>query len=175
MDSTATWLANIIRDVPDFPKKGIMFKDITTLLKDPHAFRTAIDKLTEPFRDSQIELVVGMESRGFILGCPVAYALGAGFVPVRKVGKLPSSAIRAEYSLEYGTATIEMHEDAIAPGQKVLVVDDLLATGGTAEATIKLIEKLRGEVVAVAFLIELTFLGGRSKLENRSVVSLVKY
>lgn len=171
----ASWLSAKIRDVPDFPQKGIIFKDITPLLKDPRAFKVAIDNLIAPFRDRQVDLVVGMESRGFIFGPTIAYALGAGFVPVRKAGKLPASSIREEYTLEYGTATLEMHEDAIAPGQNVLVVDDLLATGGTVVATINLVERLRGKVVGVAFLIELAFLNGRSKLENRQVVSLLTY
>lgn len=175
MEMSLASLTEKIRDVPDFPHKGVVFKDITTLLKDSRAFKMAIDGLIEPFRGTQIDLVVGMESRGFILGSPIAYQLGAGFVPVRKVGKLPASAIRAEYTLEYGTAALEIHEDAIVPGQKVLVVDDLLATGGTVGATIDLIEKLRGEVVGVAFLIELTFLNGRSKLHERRVVSLLQY
>jgi len=175
MELTFDSLAEKIRDVPDFPQKGVVFKDITTLLKDGQAFRMAIDALVEPFKDAKVDLVVGMESRGFIFGSPIAYQLGAGFVPVRKMGKLPASSIRAEYALEYGTATLEIHEDAIIPGQKVLVIDDLLATGGTVGATIGLIEKLKGEVVGVAFLIELTFLNGRSKLQNHRVVSLLKY
>ncbi|MBI2954166.1 MAG: adenine phosphoribosyltransferase [Chloroflexi bacterium] len=168
-------LAERIRDVPDFPQKGVLFKDVTTLLKDPEAFKLAIERLTHPFRATPVDLVVGMESRGFIFGAPLAFNLGAGFVPVRKVGKLPAPAIRAECTLEYGTATLEMHEDAIRPGQKVLIVDDLLATGGTIEATINLIERLGGDIVAVAFLIELTFLNGREKLRGREVVSLIRY
>lgn len=175
MDGSVRSLVEKIRDVPDFPEKGILFKDITTLLKDPEAFKLAINKLTQPFRNMHIDLVVGMESRGFIFGAPLAYNLGAGFVPVRKMGKLPAQSIRAEYALEYGTATLEIHEDAIQAGQKVLVIDDLLATGGTVSATIDLVERLGGDVVAIAFLIELTFLSGREKLRGREVVSVIRY
>ncbi len=175
MDGAIRSLAEKIRDVPDFPQPGIIFKDITTLLKDPEAFSVAINKLTQPFKGMTIDLVVGMESRGFIFGAPLAYNLGAGFVPVRKMGKLPAQAIRAEYALEYGTATLEIHEDAIKSGQKVLIIDDLLATGGTVSATIDLIERLGGDVVAIAFLIELTFLNGREKLRGREVISLIRY
>ncbi|MCL5266172.1 MAG: adenine phosphoribosyltransferase [Chloroflexi bacterium] len=168
-------LAEKIRDIPDFPQKGVLFRDITTLLKDAVAFKVAIDKLTQPFNGMPIDVVVGMESRGFIFGAPLAYNLGAGFVPVRKMGKLPASAIRAEYDLEYGTAALEIHEDAIQRGQRVLVIDDLLATGGTVSATIDLVERLGGQVVAVAFLIELTALNGRDRLRDREVISLIRY
>ena len=159
-------LEDKIRDVPDFPKKGIIFKDITTLLKDASAFKYVIDELTQRYRNRGVEVVVAMEARGFIIAAPLAYNLGAAFVPVRKPGKLPAETSRAEFSLEYGTDAFEMHKDAILPGQKVLVVDDLLATGGTVGATIQLVEELGGEVIGVAFLIELTFLKGRQKLKD---------
>ncbi|HIP97504.1 MAG TPA: adenine phosphoribosyltransferase [Anaerolineae bacterium] len=168
-------LASMIRDVPDFPKKGILFKDITTLIKDPEAFQTAIDMMFDYCKDMPVDVVAAIESRGYIFGGVLAYKLGAGFVPVRKEGKLPAETIRVEYSLEYGTAVLEMHKDAIEPGQKVLVVDDLLATGGTAKATIDLVEELGGEVVAVLFLIDLTFLKGVEKLKGYDVYSLIKF
>lgn len=164
-----------IRDIPDFPQKGVIFKDITPLIKDPIALRQVIDDLTQRYRERRVDVVVAMESRGFIFGAPLAYSLGAGFVPVRKEGKLPWETLRAEYSLEYGTSTLEIHKDAIAPGQRVLVVDDLLATGGTVEATIRLVEQLGGQVVGVAFLIELTFLHGVERLRGYDVVSLVRF
>ncbi|MBI2861647.1 MAG: adenine phosphoribosyltransferase [Chloroflexi bacterium] len=168
-------LAAKIRDIPDFPKPGIVFKDITTLIQDPKALKYAIDQLHKHFRGRGIDVVVAMESRGFIFGAPLAYKFGAGFVPVRKLGKLPSDTIRVEYDLEYGTNTVEMHSDAISPGQRVLIVDDLLATGGTAGATIKLVEHLGGVIVGIAFLIELTFLNGRQGLEKYDVFSLIQY
>jgi len=168
-------LASRIRDVPDFPQKGILFKDITTLLKDGPAFREAIDALTRTVRDCNVEVVVGMESRGFIFAAPIAYNLGVGFAPVRKLGKLPADTISAEYALEYGTNTLELHVDAIADGQRVLVVDDLLATGGTVGATIDLVERLGGEVVGTAFLVELTFLDGRRRLDGYRVTTLISY
>jgi adenine phosphoribosyltransferase len=168
-------LAPLIRDVPDFPKKGILFKDITTLLKDAHAFKQSIDQLTEAVWKYQPDVVIGMESRGFIFAAPIAYQLDAGFVPVRKLGKLPGEVISTEYDLEYGTNTLELHSDAISAGQKVLVVDDLLATGGTVSATIELVERLKGKVVAVAFLVELTALNGRARLQNYDIVSLIKF
>lgn len=164
-----------IRVVLDFPEKGIRFKDITTLLNDGDAFHQAIDALADPFRDKKIDLVVGPEARGFIVGVPVAYTLGAGFVPVRKPGKLPSETLTYEYSLEYGKNTLEMHKDAISPGQRVLIVDDLLATGGTIEATISMVEALGGIIVGLVFLIELSYLEGRKKLANYDVMSLMKY
>jgi len=164
-----------IRDVPDFPIKGVLFKDITTLLKDPDAYRYAINLMAERHRDKRIDIVVGMESRGFIFAAPLAYILGAGLVPVRKLGKLPAETVKCEYSLEYGTNTLEIHKDAIKPGQQVLVVDDLLATGGTTAATVKLVEMLEGVVVGVDFLIELTFLRGREKLKGYDVHALIKY
>ena len=168
-------LASRIRDVQDFPQKGIVFKDITTLLKDGQAFKQALDELTSRVRPWGVEAVVGMESRGFIFAAPIAYTLGVGFVPVRKLGKLPAETIEAEYALEYGTNTLELHVDAIQEGQRVLVVDDLLATGGTVGATIDLVERLGGEVTGTAFLAELTFLQGRSRLEGYRVTSLVSY
>ena len=164
-----------IRDVPDFPIKGVLFKDITTLLKDPDAYHTAIDSMTDRFRGKQIDIVVGMESRGFVFAAPLAYLLNAGLVPVRKLGKLPAETVRAEYSLEYGTNTLEMHRDAIQPGQRVLIVDDLLATGGTTMATVKLVEMLGGQVAGITFLIELTFLHGREKLKGYDVHAEIQY
>ena len=164
-----------IRHVPDFPKAGILFYDVTTLLRDPDGFRIAIDQMASPFSSAGIDLVVGIESRGFILGSAVADRLGAGFVPVRKLGKLPAETIRASYSLEYGTDSLEMHRDAITPGQRVLIVDDLLATGGTASATVRLVKELGGIVVGVAFLIELVGLDGRSKLEGEQVSVVLSY
>ncbi|HET7678281.1 MAG TPA: adenine phosphoribosyltransferase [Candidatus Limnocylindrales bacterium] len=164
-----------VREIPDFPKPGILFYDITTLLKDEAAFREAIDLLTEPYRSEQVDLVVGMESRGFIFSAPMAYQLGAGLVPVRKLGKLPAETVSVEYSLEYGTNTLEIHRDAIEPGQRVLIVDDLLATGGTVHGTIELVERLKGEVVGLAFLVELLFLKGRERLKGRRVHSVIQY
>lgn len=168
-------LRDMIRDVPDFPIKGILFKDITTLIKDADAFRRAVDALTEPYRGRKIDLVAAVEARGYIFGAPMAYNLGAGLAIVRKPGKLPAETISAEYSLEYGTNVLEMHRDAIQPGQRVLLVDDLLATGGSAAATVDLIERLGGEVVGIAFLIELLFLKGIEKLKGYKVTSLIKY
>jgi adenine phosphoribosyltransferase len=168
-------LASIIRDVPDFPVEGILFKDITTLLHNPQALKEAVDQITNYARSKQADIIVGIESRGFIFGMPLAYNLGLGFVPVRKPGKLPAEKISESYSLEYGTNTLEMHVDAIDKGQKALVVDDLLATGGTALATCKLIERLGGEVVGLAFAIELVFLNGQEKLQDYDIFSLVKF
>ena len=168
-------LAKVIRNVPDFPIPGILFRDITTLLQDPAAFHRAVDAMIEPFRGAGVEVVAGVESRDFIFATPVAYALSAGFVPVRKLGRLPAESIRVEYALEYGTNTLEMHRDAIRPGQRVLVVDDLLATGGTALAAIDLIKQLGGEIVGAAFLVELVDLGGRQKLGAENVHSVVRY
>ncbi len=164
-----------IREIPDFPKPGILFYDITTLLKDPAGFREAIDLMLEPYRGEKIDVVVGMESRGFIFAAPMAYQLGAGFVPVRKLGKLPAEVISVEYALEYGSNTLEIHRDAIEPGQRVLIVDDLLATGGTVRGTIELVERLRGEVVGLAFLVELDFLKGRERLTGHRVTSVIRY
>ncbi|MBN1780496.1 adenine phosphoribosyltransferase [bacterium] len=159
-------LKQCIRDVPDFPKQGILFKDITTLLKDRQALKEAIDRMCAPYRDMEIDQIVGIESRGFIFGTAMAMALNAGFVPIRKPGKLPAETEREEYALEYGTDAIEIHRDAIKPGDRVLIVDDLLATGGTASAAVKLIKKLGGRVTGACFLVELIFLNGRQKLGN---------
>ena len=164
-----------IRHVPDFPKAGILFYDITTLLQDAAGLRAAIDSLSTPFKDQGIDLVVGIESRGFIFGAAVADRIGAGFSPVRKPGKLPSSCVRATYDLEYGSDTLEMHDDAVKPGQRVLIVDDLLATGGTAHATTGLVKQLGGRVEALSFLIELVALNGRARLAGERVHSALKY
>ena len=164
-----------IRDIKDFPTEGILFKDITTLLKDPKAFRGVLDELATRYIQSGVEIVVGVESRGFIFGGALAHELGAGFVPVRKLGKLPAKTIEVEYELEYGRDALAMHEDAINPGQRVLLVDDLLATGGTMAATLRLVEQGGGVVVGLAFLIELAFLHGRAKLKNYPVTSLIVY
>ena len=155
-----------IRTIPDFPHAGIMFRDVTTLFQDARGFRMAIDQLLHPFAGVRIDKVAGLEARGFILGGAVAHQLSVGFVPIRKKGKLPARTIEQSYALEYGTAVMEVHDDAIAPGERVLIVDDLLATGGTAEAGVRLVEKLGGEVVATTFVIELPELGGRAKLEK---------
>ncbi len=155
-----------IRTIPDFPHEGILFRDVTTLFADPRGFRMAIDQLVQPYAGVQIDKVVGLEARGFILGGAVAHQLSKGFVPIRKKGKLPGATIEQSYQLEYGEAIVELHDDAITPGEKILVVDDLLATGGTAEAGIKLIEKLGGEIVSCAFVVDLPDLGGRTKLES---------
>jgi len=168
-------LERYIRDVPDFPKAGIVFKDITPLLADGEALRTAIHQMVKRHLDSPIAKVVGIESRGFILGGVIASKLGCGFVPARKPGKLPSRTLREEYSLEYGTNALEIHQDAIIPGEMVLIVDDLLATGGTAQATTRLVERLGGRVVAIEFLVELEFLRGREKLSGYDVHSLIRY
>lgn len=168
-------LREYIRDVPDYPKTGIIFKDITTLLKDKNAFAKAIDLMVSNYEDRKIDQIVGIESRGFIFGSTLAYELGTGFVPVRKPKKLPAKTERMEYELEYGTDCVEIHADAVTPGQQILVVDDLLATGGTAAAVAKLVEKLNAEVIGLAFLIELTFLKGREKLSGRDIFSLIQY
>ena len=168
-------LKQMIRSVPDFPKPGINFFDITTLLKDPAGLKATIDALSAPFADAGIDAVVGIESRGFILGSAVAQQIGAGFVPVRKPGKLPAKAIKEVYELEYGKDAIEVHADAIDKGQRVLIVDDVLATGGTAAATTRLVKQLGGTLHGLAFLIELTFLNGKSKLTGESVFSVLQY
>jgi adenine phosphoribosyltransferase len=175
MTLTAEDLRGRIREIPDFPKPGILFYDITTLLKDPVAYRTSIDLMLAPYRDEKIDLVVGMESRGFIFSAPMAYQLGAGLVPVRKLGKLPAETITVEYALEYGSNTLEIHRDSINPGQRVLIVDDLLATGGTVRGTIDLVERLQGEVVGLGFLVELDFLKGRDRLPGQRVESVIRY
>ena len=164
-----------IRHVPDFPKAGILFYDVTTLLRDPQGLRTTIDSLSLPYEGRGIDLVVGIESRGFILGAAVADRIGAGFVLVRKVGKLPSATIKASYSLEYGTDSLEMHKDAIEPGQRVLIVDDLLATGGTAAAAVSLVKQLGGKVEGLAFLIELLELKGRDKMPGEQITTILQY
>jgi len=168
-------LAKMIRNIPDFPVEGILFRDITTLLKDPDGFQEAIDALLDRYIDSDIDLVAAIESRGFIFGAPLAYELAAGFVPIRKPDKLPAEKVSASYTLEYGTNTLEMHTDAIEPGQRVLLVDDLVATGGSAKAAAELIERLGGVVVGNVFLIELTDLQGVEKLEGYDVFSLIKF
>jgi len=168
-------LAKMIRDVPDFPVKGILFKDITTLIRDPDAFQEAVDALVDRYLDKEIEIVAAIESRGFIFGAPLAYELAAGFVPIRKAGKLPAEKISASYTLEYGTNTLEVHKDGIRRGQRVLLVDDLLATGGSAKAAVELIERLGGEVVGIAFLIELKFLNGMEKLQGYDVFTLIQF
>ncbi|HKD08350.1 MAG TPA: adenine phosphoribosyltransferase [Bryobacteraceae bacterium] len=168
-------LKQLIREVPDFPKPGILFYDITTLLKDGPGLRATIDALKSHYVGSKVDVVVGIEARGFIFAPALAYALGAGFVPVRKPKKLPSDCERVSYDLEYGSDVLEVHRDAIQPGSKVLVVDDLLATGGTAKAVTQLVEKLGGEVAGMGFVLELTFLGGREKLSGYDVFSLLQY
>jgi adenine phosphoribosyltransferase len=164
-----------IRHVPDFPKAGILFYDVTTLLRDPQGLRLTLESLSRPFEGKNLDLVVGIESRGFILGAAVADRLGVGFVPVRKLGKLPAETVKASYALEYGTDSLEMHRDAIEPGQRVLIVDDLLATGGTAAAAVNLVESLGGQVEGLAFLIELLALNGREKLAGQSVHVVLQY
>jgi adenine phosphoribosyltransferase len=164
-----------IREIPDFPKPGILFYDITTLLKDAGAFKESIELMLEPFRDNKPDIVVGMESRGFIFSAPMAIQLDAGFVPVRKLGKLPAETASVEYALEYGTNTLEIHKDALQPGQKVLIVDDLLATGGTVLGTIELVKMLKAEVIGLAFLVELLFLKGRERLGDYFIHSVIQY
>lgn len=168
-------LAAKIRDVPDFPVEGILFKDITTLLRDPVAYREALEQLHAQVKDLPVDVVVGMESRGFIFAAPLAYLLKVGFVPVRKLGKLPGDTVSIEYELEYGSNVLEIHRDGIEPGQRVLIVDDLLATGGTMAATANLVEQLDGVVAGAVFLIELTALGGRSQLGDYPVISLISF
>ncbi len=164
-----------IRDIPDFPKKGVLFRDITTLLKDRETFQRVIDRMGAFYRGEGVEKVVGIESRGFIFGAPLAYVLEAGFVPIRKPGKLPSDVYEARYELEYGSDTLAVHQDAIAPGERALIVDDLLATGGTISAAVDLVRQLGGVIVGVVFLIELTALKGRAKLDGHHVLSLISY
>lgn len=164
-----------IRTIPDFPKPGILFRDVTTIMQDAEGFRLAIESIDELIKDVEYDVVVAPESRGFIFGTPIAYKNNKAVVPVRKKGKLPGDTIEADYNLEYGTATIEIHKDSIKPGQKVVIIDDLIATGGTIEAIIKLVEQLGGEVVRIAFLIELVDLKGRERLENYDIVSVVTY
>jgi adenine phosphoribosyltransferase len=173
MDLSA--LTGLIRSIPDFPIPGILFRDVTPLLKDKDGFKAAVDMMAAPYLNERIDYVVAIEARGYMLGAPLAYRIGAGFIPVRKPGKLPYQKIDVDYQLEYGTSTLEMHSDALSHGQRVLVVDDLLATGGTAAATRALLEKLGAEVVGFAFLIELTELGGRAKLPGAQVRSFIQY
>lgn len=168
-------LKQFIRDIPNFPIDGIMFRDITTLLAEPKAFHTTIDGLLAPYRDQQVDKVVVIESRGFIFGTPMAYELGAGVVPVRKPGKLPADTLTEEYDLEYGTNTLQIHTDAITPGENVIIVDDLLATGGTVAASIHLVEQLGGKIIGISFLAELLDLHGRERIKNYIVHSLVQY
>jgi adenine phosphoribosyltransferase len=175
MTNSTVDLAARVRSIPDFPKEGILFRDIMPLLQDPVTLREAVDRLVEYGTGKHVDMVMGAEARGFLLGAAVAYGLGAGFVCARKPGKLPHTTVSVEYDLEYGTDRLEVHEDAIQPGQNVLVHDDLLATGGTAAAKCKLVEKLGGKVVGVCFLIELEALGGRAKLEGYDVYSVLKY
>jgi adenine phosphoribosyltransferase len=164
-----------IREIPDWPKKGILFYDVTTLLKKPRCFEQTIDALIEPHKDKHVDMVLGIEARGFIFAPPVAYALKAGFIPVRKPGKLPAATFKASYELEYGTDCLEIHQDAIQPGQRVLIVDDLIATGGTAKAVAELAEKMGAVVVGLSFVVELTFLHGRDKLAKYDVHSILRY
>jgi adenine phosphoribosyltransferase len=168
-------LKSKIRHVPDFPKAGILFYDVTTLLRDPGGFRMAIDALSSPYRNRGISAVLGIESRGFILGAAVADRIGAGFVPVRKIGKLPSLTVRVTYDLEYGSDSLEIHQDAVEPGQRVLILDDLLATGGTARATVDLVKQLGGTIAGIAVLIELLDLKGRSRLQGEDVFAVLQY
>jgi adenine phosphoribosyltransferase len=168
-------LEDWIRDIPDFPQKGVLFKDITPMLQDGVAFRAALDRMAAHYAGAGIQTVVGVESRGFIFGAPLAYLLNCGFVPARKFGKLPAATVNVEYTLEYGTNIVEMHTDSIQPGERVLIVDDLLATGGTVSATIELVEKLGGHIAGIAFLVELTFLKGREQLKGHDVFALIKY
>jgi adenine phosphoribosyltransferase len=168
-------LRALVRDIPDHPQPGVVFKDITPLLADPDAFRAAIDGLAEPFARSAVSHVVGIEARGFIVAAPVAHQLAAGFVPVRKAGKLPWRTVTLAYALEYGTDTLELHVDALGPGDRVLIVDDVLATGGTAQATAQMVEGTGATVVGLGFLIELEFLGGRSRLVDHKITSLLRY
>ena len=165
----------LIREVPDFPKPGILFYDVTTLLKNAGAFRAVMDEFTQRYRDKQISKIVGIESRGFIVGSPLAYRLGAGFVPVRKPGKLPADNFEVKYNLEYGSTSLAIHRDAITSGERVLIADDLLATGGTAAATVRLVRQLGGVIVGLVFLVELAALKGRDKLDGCDVYSMLSY
>ncbi len=168
-------LEDFIRDIQDFPQQGVLFKDITPMLQDGSAFHAAIDRLAAHYAGAGIQTVVGVESRGFIFGAPLAYQLNCGFVPVRKFGKLPNETVSVEYALEYGTNVVEIHKDAIKPGERVLIVDDLLATGGTVSAAMELVENLGGHIAGIAFLVELAFLKGREHLKGHDVFALIKY
>jgi adenine phosphoribosyltransferase len=175
MASNGHWLSTLVRDITDYPSAGVTFRDITPLLGNANGFQRSIDELVERFRDVEVDRVLGMEARGFIVAAPVAYRLGAGFIPVRKAGKLPWAVVREEYALEYGRDKLEMHRDAIHPGERILIIDDVLATGGTAEATYRLVDTLGGVVAGLGFLIELEDLGGRARLEGHRVESLAIY
>ena len=175
MAAASAHLKELVRDIPDFPRPGVVFKDITPLLADHAAFKSCIDALAGHWDGQRIDRVLGIEARGFIVAAPVAYRFGAGFTPVRKAGKLPWTVEAEEYALEYGTDVLEIHRDAVQPGERVLVIDDVLATGGTAAATVRLVERLGAEVAGLGFLIELGFLGGRAKLPDREIVSLIAY
>jgi adenine phosphoribosyltransferase len=168
-------LKKLIREIPDYPKPGILFYDLTTLLKDRRGFHTLVDRLCDQYENQHVDVVVGIEARGFIFAPALAYRLGAGFVPVRKPKKLPGKTARVSYQLEYGSDALEIHQDAILPGQHVIISDDLLATGGTAAATVELVRQLGGEVTGLAFAVELTFLNGRAKLPGLDVMSLIRY
>ncbi len=175
MGTSAEHIKQYIRDIPDFPQPGVLYRDITPLLANPAAFKNVLDALAARYRDVKVEAVVAVESRGFIFGAPLAYLLGVPFVTARKFGKLPYTTINVAYQLEYGEAIIEMHTDALAPEQRVLIVDDLLATGGTTAATVELVEKLGGNVIGIAFVIELTFLNGRKRLGDHDIFALIQY
>ena len=175
MAHDASWLKDHIRDIPDFPKPGVVFKDITPLLADVDAFRFAVDAIADHFAGNDVHKVLGVEARGFIIAAPVAYRFGAGFVPIRKAGKLPWEIEREEYELEYGSDLLEIHKDAVFPGENVLIVDDVLATGGTASATVRLAERLGATVLGLGFVIELAFLHGRDKIKGQDLVSLLVY
>ncbi|MDQ2787547.1 MAG: adenine phosphoribosyltransferase [Chloroflexota bacterium] len=175
MGTSAEHLKQYIRDIPDFPQPGVLYRDITPLLANPAAFKNVLDALATQYQDAAVEAVVAVESRGFIFGAPLAYLLGVPFVTARKFGKLPYATISVAYQLEYGEAIIEMHTDALTPGQRVLIVDDLLATGGTTAATVALVEQLGGDVIGIAFVIELTFLNGRKRLGDHDIFALIQY
>ena len=168
-------LKGMIREVPDFPEPGISFKDITTLLRDPEGLKAMVDSMVSRYTDTEVDLIVGVESRGFVIGTPMALAMGCGFVPIRKPGKLPAATLRQEYTLEYGTDAIEIHEDAVGKGERVLMIDDLLATGGTMEASCQLVERLGADIVGIGFVVELSFLNGRERLGDYRVDSLIQY
>jgi adenine phosphoribosyltransferase len=175
MASDASWLKELVRDIPDFPRPGVTFKDITPLLADQKAFRFTVDALCEHFGERSVNKVLGIEARGFIVAAPIAYRLGAGFIPVRKAGKLPWQVEKQEYVLEYGTDLLEIHRDALVPGEQALIIDDVMATGGTAAAAARLVEVLGATVAGMGFIVELTFLGGRGKLPGFDAVSLIEY
>jgi adenine phosphoribosyltransferase len=175
MTSNGHWITELIRDIPDYPEPGVTFRDITPLLGDEQGFKRSIDELVARFEGVQVDRVLGMEARGFIVAAPVAYCLGASFIPVRKAGKLPWAVVREEYQLEYGRDKLEIHRDAIHPGERILIIDDVLATGGTAAATCRLVEALGGQIAGLGFLLELTELGGRERLKGHLVESLALY